>query len=375
MTRLNQVFGVSGSLVLCFLSMLTADGAEPVIVPPVWKEECWVQHLTSPPNLQNGLETDYYLLARTNVKPLLQNSKTRGEFAGEYGYYRFSSLSELRVKISRWRLSYAFGITDRFEGDNGGTQLYLYGADRLQIPTGTLAVTATLNRSAVNRWTLEHLTPIQTGAGSGWVRLAGSLYLSRRVQQGTLTGTWQGGQFEGNLVLDSTRGLDPADTRSAGLGLHLALSLPLSERWQFGFWSENLLGRLWQRKLRRITARVQANTIIPDADGFLHAAPLLSGRIDDLSEELPLQRQVTFGLAHRTDRGTWLLFASHRDGWGWAVGRTLRNGWLLLHLPDGQLQAGWRFGQWQILLGLSHLNPVQAKHATLGARWAVPLAP
>lgn len=366
---------MSSSLVLCLLAGLPIAEAEPVIVPPLWKEECWVRHLTSPSDLQNGLETDYYLLARTNVKPLLQNSKTRGEFAGEYGYYHFSSLSELRMKLSRWRLSYAFGIADWFEGDNGGTQLYLYGINRLQIPTGTLAVTATLNRSAVNRWTLEHLVPIQTGTGSGWICLAGSLYLSRRVQQGTLTGTWQGGQFEGNLVLDSTRGLDPADTRSIGVGFHLALSLPLSERWQFGFWGENLLERLWQRKVRRITARVQANTIIPDADGFLHAAPLLSGRIDDLSEGLPLQRQVTFGLAHRTDRGTWLLFASHRAGWDWALGRSLRNGWLLLHLPDGQLQAGWKAGQWRIQLGLSHLNPLQAKHATLGVQWAVPLAP
>lgn len=296
MKQMSRVLRMSSLLVLCFLAGLSIAEAEPVIAPPLWKEECWVQHLISPSNLQNGLEANYYLLARTNVKPLLRNSRAQSEFTRRDGYYSYSSSGELRVSLSRWRLTYAFGVTDRFEGDSGGTQLYLYGVNRLQIPTNTLMVTATLNRSAVNRWTVEHLVPIQTSAGSGWICLAGSLYLSRRVQQGTLTGTWQNRQFEGNLILDSTRGLDPAETRSVGVGVHLALSLPLSERWQFGFWGENLLGRLWQRKVRRITARVQANTIIPDADGFLHAAPLLSGRIDDLSEVLPLQKQVTFGL-------------------------------------------------------------------------------
>ncbi|MGQ9881021.1 MAG: hypothetical protein ACUVSV_09195 [Armatimonadota bacterium] len=366
---------MSGSLVLCFLSMLAADGAEPVVLPPVWKEAQWVQHLISSPLVRNVLEADYHLLAHTNVKPLLQNSKAQSEFTGGYGYYDYSSSGKLCVSLSRWRLSYLFGVTDLFGGNNGGTQLYLHGLNRLQIPSGTLAVTAALNRSAVNRWTLEHFTPVRARSGNGWICVAGSLYLSRRIQQGALTGAWQNEQLDGNLVLDSTRGLDPADTRSVGVGLHLALSLPLSERWQFGLWGENLVGHLWQRKVRRITARVQVNTIIPDADGVLHAAPLLSGRIDDLSENLPLQRQVTFGLAHRTDRGTWLLFASHRAGWSWAVGRTLRNGWLLLYLPDRQLQAGWRAGQWRIQLGLSNLNPLQAKHATLGMGWAIPLSP
>lgn len=287
MKRLGRVLRMSGSLVLCFLPMPTANSAEPAVLPSVWREAQQVQHLTSSPPMCNALEVDYHRLAHSNVKPLLQNSKTQSEFAGEYGYYYSSSLSELRLKLSRWQLSYAFGITELFEGNKGGTQLYLYGVNRLQIPTGTLAVTAALNRSAVNRWTLEHLVPVQTGVGSGWICLAGSLYLSRRVQQGTLTGIWQHGQFDGNMVLDSTRGLDPAETRSFGVGFHLAFSLPLSEQWQMGFWGENLVGHLWQRKVRRITARVQANTIIPDADGFLHAAPLLSGRIDDLSENLP----------------------------------------------------------------------------------------
>jgi len=152
--------------------------------------------------------------------------------------------------------------------------------------------------------TEEHFLPVRLPAGNGWVLLAGSVYLSRRIQQGTLTGAWQNSQFDGHLLLDSTRGLDPAETRSVGLGLHLALSLPLSQRWRLGFWGENLLGHLWQGKIRRLTARMQANTVVPDADGFLHAAPLLMGRTDDLSQNLYLQGQVTIGLAHKANVGT-----------------------------------------------------------------------
>lgn len=375
MKRRIRALRTGGSLVLCFLAMMAAAGAEPVVVPPIWSEAQRVQHLTTPFDRSEQVEGGYYLLAHTNVRPLLRNGKTGGAFAGDYGYYRFSSWSDLRVSLSRWRLSYAFGIADRFEGDRGGTQLYLYGVNLAQIPSDVLTVTAKLNRSAVNRWTMEHFLPVRLPAGNGWVLLAGSLYLSRRIQQGTLTGAWQNSQFDGHLLLDSTRGLDPAETRSVGLGLHLALSLPLSQRWRLGFWGENLLGHLWQGKIRRLTARVQANTVVPDADGFLHAAPLLAGRIDDLSKDLYLQSQVTIGLAHKANAGTWLLFASHRDGWDFAMGYSVRNGWLLFHVPDGQLQAGWMVGRWEVLVGLSHLNPVQARHATLGVRWMVPLAP
>lgn len=366
MEQLVRRLHTGGSLVLLFLIALAA-AAEPVVLPPIWTEAQRVQHLTASPfDGRAQVAGSHSLRAQTNVKPLLQDE---GGYAGDYGYYRFSSLSELRINLARWRLSYAFGMADRFEGDEGGTQLYLYGVNLAQIPFGTLSVRAKLNRSAVNRWTLEHFVPVRRG----WVLLGGSLYLSRRVQQGTLAGAWQGGEFDGQMVLDSTRGMDPAETRSVGTGMHLALSLSLSERWRFGFWGENLLGHLWQRKVRRVTAHVQANTIVPDADGFLHAAPFLSGRMDDLSRDLYLQRQVAVGLAYHTRGGAWLLFASHRDGWGWALGHALRHRWLLWHLPDGQVQAGWKTGQWQVVLGLSHLNPLQAKHATLEVQWSVPL--
>lgn len=44
------------------------------------------------------------------------------------------------------------------------------------------------------------------------------------------------------------------------------------------------------------------------------------------------------------------------------------------HFPDGQLQVEWSVGQWEVLVGLSHLNPVQARHATPGVTWMMPLA-
>lgn len=359
---------------LFWLAVLASVDAQPMELPPLWSELECVQQLTATASEpEHLLDTDFHLFARTNVHPLLDDDATGEQFSAEYGYYCSATRYEIRVRSGRWCLRYAFGVAERYVGNDGAVRLYLYGEDLLLIPPDNQPVRASLNRSAVNRWTLEHCVPLPGHHGEGLFVIAGSVYLSRRVQQGNLSGVWRSQQFDGNLVLDSTRGLNPSETRSAGAGLHLALVLPLSERWQAGFWGENVVGRLWQRKVRRITAQVQVNTIVPDADGFLHAAPLLSGRIDDLSRDLPLQRRYTLGLAHRAAAGSWLLFASHDSSWRFALGRTLPRGWLLWHLPDREVQLAWTAGQWQVLLGINHLNPIRSKHATLSISWSLPL--
>ncbi len=373
MRRADWTLRTGGSLVLFVGMLFTVASAEPVVLPPVWTEVQWIQHLTSSVDDGTRLETSYHLFARTNVRPLLRGSETEKPFAGQHGYYRFASLSEIRLRLSRWQVSYAFGVADRFEGDQGAVHLYLGGVDQMQLPSIDTDVSATLNRSAVNRWTVEHLVPLHREPDDGWLLLAGSLYLSRRVQQGTLIGKWRNAQFDGNLLLDTTLGLNPAQTRSTGWGIHLALSLPLSERWRLGFWGENLLGELRQRQMQRIAARVLANTIVPDADGFLHAAPLLSGRIDHLAEDLSWQRQLTLGMAYRQAKGTWLLFASHGAEQEFSVGYASPRYWLLLSLPRAEWQLAYHAGQWELVMGLSSLNPSQAKHATLSLRWSAPL--
>ncbi len=311
--------------------------------------------------------------ASTNVQPLLRKADGNVLFTGEQGYYRFAALSEVRFSLPRWKLRYAFGVADRFEGDTGAVQLYLGGSNLSQFPSSDTAVSATMNRSAVNRWTLEHVIPIHRGHEEGWILLSGSLYLTRRVQQGTLTGRWQNAQFDGNLLLDTTRGLEPADTRGVGVGFHLALGVPLSDGWCFAFWGENLLGHVWQRKVQRISARVLTNTVIPDADGFLHAAPLLSGRIDTLSRDLSLRRRVTLGLARRGETGAWLLLASQDAGREYTVGYASRRYWFLLTLPRREWQMAYRSGQWELVLGLSEVDPSRARHGSLLVRWAMPL--
>lgn len=373
MGRTKQTLRAGGSLVL-FLLVAVIASAEPVVLPPVWTEAQWVQHLTASPVVGGKwLETGYHLFARTNVRPLLESSKAEQSFTGEHGYYRFASLDEIRLRLPRWQVSYAFGVADHYAGDQGAVHLYLGGVNLTQIPTSDINVSATLNRSAVNRWTVEHSVAFRSKHGEGWLLLAASLYLSRRIQQGTLEGRWQNAQFDGNLSLDTTRGLNPADTRSTGWGLHLALSLPLSERWRVAFWGENLLGRIQQRKLQRIIAHVQANTIVPDADGFLHAAPLLSGRIDYLSQELSLQSRVTLGVAYRRGSEVWLLFASRDNDERVSVGYASSGYWLLLSLPHREWQVAYRNGQWELAIGLSALNPSRTQCATLGIRWAVPV--
>ncbi len=311
--------------------------------------------------------------ASTNVQPLLRKADGNVLFTGQRGYYRFSALSELQFSLPRWKLRYAFGVADRFEGDTGAVRLYLGGSNLSQFPSSDTAVSATMNRSAVNRWTLEHAIPFHRGQQQGWLLVAGSLYLTRRVQQGTLNGLWQDARFDGDLLLDTTRGLEPADTRSVGVGFHLALSVPLSEEWCFAFWGENLLGHVRQQKMQRITARVLTNTVIPDADGFLHAAPLLSGRIDTLSRELSLRRRVTLGLARRGDAGAWLLLAAQDAGWEYTLGYASEKYWFLLTLPRREWQMAYRSGQWELVIGLSEIDPARARHGSWQMRWTMPV--
>jgi hypothetical protein len=362
----------SGSLVLCYAS--TVAWAEPLVLPPVWFTGQRVQLLTF--HTASGhprLEIEHMILASNNVQPLLQKADGNVLFTGKQGYYRFAALNELRFSLTRWKLRYAFGVADHFEGDTGAVQLYLGGSNLSQFPASDTVVSATMNRSAVNRWTLEHIIPIHRGQEEGWLLLAGSLYLTRRVQQGMLTGLWQNARFDGNLLLDTTRGLPPSEAHSIGWGMHLAFGLPLSEEWRFAFWGENLLGCVRQRKVQRVTARVLTNTVIPDADGFLHAAPLLSGRIDTLSRELSLQRRVTLGLARRGETGTWLLLASQDAGWEYTVGTASGRHWFLLTLPRREWQVAYRRGQWELVLGLSEIDPARARHGSVQMRWAMPV--
>ena len=369
--RRNKVLA-SGSLVLCCVTAVA--WAEPLVLPPVWSTGHQVQQLTvRPTNEPRQLEIGHLVQASTNVQPLLRKADGEFLYTGDQGYYRFAALSELGLSLPRWKLRYAFGVADRFEGDMGAVQLYLGGSNLSQFPLSDTAVSATMNRSAVNRWTLEHVTPIHRGQQQGWLLVAGSLYLTRRVQQGTLSGLWQNARFDGNLLLDTTRGLEPVDTRSVGVGFHLALGVPLSEEWCFAFWGENLLGHVRQRKMQRITARVLTNTVVPDADGFLHAAPLLSGRIDYPSRELSLRRRVTLGLARRGDAGAWLLLAAQDAGWEYTLGYASERYWFLLTLPRREWQVAYRSGQWDLVLGLSEIDPARARHGSAQMRCAMPV--
>lgn len=373
--QMKAMLHAGGSPVLFMIALAASVQAEPIVLPPVWSEAHYVQQLMAPEiHYRHLLEAHVLLRAHTNVRPLADNTQKIEQFAGSSGYYRFTALHETQVNVGRWALRYAFGVADRYEGNAGAAQLFLYGDNLIGSPPADQAVHATLNRSAINRWTIEYRVPLSNRYGGGVVIGAGSLYLTRRIQQGWLQGMWQNGVFDGNLVLDSTRGLDPWETRSVGTGLHLALSLPLSHRWRLGFWGENLLGHVWQRKIQRIAARVRANSIVPDADGFLHAAPLLSGTVSELSPDLLLQKRIAFGLAHQQPGGAWLAFATHDEEWRFAVGRTLPRGWVLWHLPEGELQVAWGTARWQFLIGLAHLDPTQSRHFTLNVRWYLPLS-
>ncbi|MCS6949404.1 MAG: hypothetical protein NZ520_02960 [bacterium] len=352
--------------------------AQPVVSPPLYLDTHIVETLTQgwkeAPQAQLSLM--HHLTASTNVIPLEWGGRhplPEKQFTAAHAYYRMAWYTQVSVRLGRRSLVYTRGVMQNYTGSPGAAQLYLDSMGKGASFLREYRVDAYMNNSEVTSWTLEQSILLQTSEGEGAMAFGVSLLDTHRVQQGHLSGKMRHWQFQGDLCLNTTRGLPQGRTRGRGIAIHTAIVLPLPQGGRIGLWAENVLSVIWQQRLQQIRARVLTNTVIPDADGFLRAAPLLSGTVQEAERRLSLQPRYTLGaFLPRGASGFAVLIHRDTDWKYWVV--YVRGGIRLAWLwPQGVYACEWRTGPWQWQIGMSHLQIDRVHHVRLTVRWTSPL--
>lgn len=324
------------------------------------------------------LEGRFFFRAETNVLPLAlgdEKALPPRRFTGREAYFLSERLQEIAYVHGRWSLRYGYGLADLYEGNGGAAQLYLNAKAGILDDGRNYSVAASLGRSALHRWTVEHRVPLR------WLRAEGEAHFvlhwlrTQRLQQGSLVGRMATGQFLGNLRLLTTRGLPAGEVRSNGLAMDWALLASMGKGWRMGLWLENALGRLWQGALQDIQAQVATNTLEPDANEFLHAVPFLQGQVQRTSSVFKVQRRWSIGLARRQREEAWLALLQSDGDWRWGLGYVYplgrgRSLWLMAQGWRWQWQGGIFSSRWHLHLGMDRWPPSSAQRVQVSLGWS-----
>jgi hypothetical protein len=308
--------------------------------------------------------------AETNVQPLLTDRPP--PFHAPRAYLHSFRSFQLSVGMKRWLLSYSYGESDLYEGNGGAAQLYQEAKQGALDVGTTYPVRATLNRSAVNAFSVAYRweTPATV-----WT-LAAHWLLLRRVQLGQLMGQKQADQFTGNLVLDTTRGIDPEAVDGWGVALDAALLWHPTPQWSVGIKIENLFSYLHLGAVQHIQARVNLNRPEPDPDGFLHLPPVLEGRTETRSLTTHAALSYQGMLAYRQASSCYAVVYVRDFRWriGLAFAKADRlEWWWMVWLERPEWRLGVRSARWELSLGFDHPNWSLAKRLSARINWSLPL--
>lgn len=294
----------------------------------------------------------------TNVRPLLREG-VRSEFDATRGYLTGASVYEARLRWARWELRYAYGQADLYEGNAGAARLFLEAEQARLRPDTNYAVFATLNRSAVHRWTVVYHGEARIPNARGRYQLGLSYLNLQRVQQGWLQGQKQGDTFAGALTLLTTRGIPAAAVDGVGYTLSAGIALE-TDRWGASLQVEDLWSWLRVRQAQRIEANVAVNRLTPDADGFLRAPPLLAGRVADASLQRTARPHAEMTLWRREGARQYGLLARYDEAWhtGLAIRWNSHRSafWAAYWQPQPILWLGYETPHWQLTLGTDNLR-------------------
>ncbi|MCX7967303.1 MAG: hypothetical protein N3B10_02305 [Armatimonadetes bacterium] len=341
-----------------------------IVTPPMWTTLEQVTSLVKDPKQPNHLQFAIrtFIHAENNVLPLKLGNDERLppiNFHGDCAYFADYRMKELSLSHRRWTLRHGYGKADFYEGNRDAAQLYLDTMSVGANPQKDYDVNASLSRTFLRRWTLEYTAPLKRGQGQfsvafHWLRV-------HRLQKGTLTGQMSLGQFDGDLLLLTTRGLPSSETKSNGVSVDFSAVAPIGERIKLGIWCENAFSKIWQRRLQQITAKVSTNKVEPDADGFLHAVPFLQGRIEKVSMEARAKQIWVVGAAFKQGgEKDWVLIAKGETNWHIGIGCIFsfdreKRIWVMFNAPQPFWQVGISTSHFQFLLGVDKWSTTEAK--------------
>lgn len=329
---------------------------------------CVAQSLYTPPSsLLQSFQTETpprFVEARalyaadTNVRPLLR--KMQGtEFESARSYLTGASVYEVRLRWECWELRHAYGQADWFEGNTGAARLFLESEQERLRPDTSYAVSAMLNRSAVQRWTLTYHGTAQTPNAQLRYQVGLSYLNLQRVQMGWLQGQKTGDSFTGALTLLTTRGVPAPHIGGEGYTLSIGVSVEI-KGWAASVFVDNLWNQLRVRTLQQIDAIVRVNQLTPDADGFLRAPPLLEGRVSETTLRRAARPRTELALWRGETARRYGLIAHHDYQWRIALagGWETRGGmlWIAYWQPYPMLWLGYETPRWRITLGADALQ-------------------
>lgn len=351
--------------------------AQPVILPPLYSDSTIIEALVGgQTSASKQVEILHQVAASTNVMPLEWGNRRRlpdSRFVGDKAYYQLIWYTQVAIRGGKYRLIYTRGVVQQYTGSPGAAQLFLDTQGRGVRYWRRYDVDAYMNNSEVTSWTLERSIPLRTKQGEGVLQTGVSLLDAHRIQQGNLRGNMLYWQFEGDLSLDTTLGLPPEQQRAWGGAIHCALVMPLGGGTRMGLWGENLLAQIWQRSVQQIRALVRTNTVIPDADGFLHEAPFLSGKVQETRKTFRIQPRYTIGTFIPVKQQALILLVQHSGEWTYQIGYAKGSNRVLYVLPKGIWACEWRTRTWRWQIGVSDLQLNRTKHAFLTVQWVSPL--
>lgn len=276
-------------------------------------------------------------------------------------FFQGYTVNELKLAEGNWGLSYSSEDASLFGANPSGARLFLYAMSGMNGPFTAINANVTMNRVDGARTSLTYDTPVGNGTRKGHVSFAVDWWALRRVQYGSLTGSMQNGVFDGTLDLITSRGLNNPATRNYAISFDASASYPLSRKVQLGVWVENLFSQAWLGSMQEIKAHVVTNTLVPDAQGFLHAPPILSGSDTPVSSQKALWRRMDIGASWLDGRNQWIGFISHDRNWQYGLGLT-KPAWsgarwtAMMWEEPFMPQLGLQSGPWNVEFGASSLD-------------------
>lgn len=328
-----------------FLVALGIGTAQPLVLPPAQPTLLGIESLrpiAAYTRLEGALNAD------TNVRPLFRKALALAS-AGDAFYYQSSSGFRFEQTVGKWRVGYAYGQAERFRGNRGAAQLFLEAEQGELRNEGNATVWASLNRSAVHRWSLGLEDSATIGEARLRYRLTAHYLVLQRLQVGTLIGQRAGNQFDGALRLTTTRGLTPQAIDGQGVALDAEATIEW-QRWLFGARIENLWSALEVQQAQHITAQVRVNQLIPDADGFLRAPPLLEGRVTRVQVHTRAARTAEICAIYATGGSQVALMTRYDFEWRLGIGVGRGGLWSVLWLHRPAWQVGYTSDRWQATL-------------------------